>query len=91
MLFLDAVKEMKNRKFMKRVAWTVDKGYRMIFPGNHYIYAVVNVLSQPQVQWAPLPIEDLEANDWVEVTASDLVIAVPEKLPVTDENEPKAA
>lgn len=70
--WMDALAAMENGGAVKRDIWTLDAGYRMIFPGSKHVYMVVNAHTAPQVQFAPITLEDFNANDWRLVEASDL-------------------
>ena len=77
--FMEALALMENGQAVKRDIWTLMDGYRMILPGAKNVFMVVNSYSAPQVQWAPLSVEDLNATDWRLVTAADLSPAAPQE------------
>lgn len=71
--FSEALKAMEEGKAVKRDAWVLIDGYRLILPGSKNVFACVNAHVAPNIQWAPLPVEDLKGTDWRVVTAHDLV------------------
>ena len=96
--FMEALAAMENGSAVKRDIWDIMQGYRMILPGSKHIYMIVNAHAAPQVQWAPITVEDFNATDWRLVSAEDLdptavvtPVVTPVTAPVTDTATPAAA
>ena len=92
--FMEALAAMENGSAVKRDCWDIMQGYRMILPGSKHVYMIVNAHSAPQVQWAPITIEDLNAVDWRLVAAEDLdptAVVTPAVTTVADTATPAAA
>lgn len=89
--FMEALAAMQNGQAVKRDKWTILDGYRMVLPGTKHIYAVVNAHVQPNVQWAPITIEDFNANDWRLLNADDVTPPAPVPAPCEHANQAVAA
>jgi Protein of unknown function (DUF2829) len=95
--FMEALEEMKAGQAVKRDCWGIMQGYRMILPGSKHIYMIVNAHTAPQVQWAPITVEDFSATDWRLVCAEDLmppvetnVVEEKDTAPTTEEAQQAA-
>lgn len=75
--FMEALALMESGKAVKRDLWDINQGYRMVLPGSKHIYMIVNAHNAPQVQWAPISLEDFNATDWREVATADLTPEAP--------------
>lgn len=70
--FMQALAHMEKGQAVKRDVWTIEQGYRMVLPGSKHVYMIVNAHTAPQVQWAPISLEDFNAHDWRLVNDADL-------------------
>ena len=63
MLFMEALENVIEGKYVTRNAWDSTGEYIILLPGMPYIW---KILTQPQANagtWTPL-VADLEADDW---------------------------
>jgi Protein of unknown function (DUF2829) len=63
MLFMEALANVIEGKYLTRNAWDVTGEYIILLPGMPYIW---KILTQPQPNagtWTPL-VADLDADDW---------------------------
>jgi hypothetical protein len=70
--FMEALAAMQNGSAVMRDSWTMMDGYRMVFPGTKHVYQVVNAHLQPNILWASLSLDDLNATDWRLVQVEDV-------------------
>lgn len=83
MLFMDALKELHEGKYVSRAAWDKSGEYCVLLPGMQYLWKIMTIPNPNAGNWLPL-ISDLEADDWK---------CVSHQLPINfiKDEEPKAA
>lgn len=64
MLFADALKELRNGKYMCRDAWDAALGYLVLMPDMPYIWKILP-MPNPNAGTHTFSLEDLEAEDWI--------------------------
>ena len=73
MLFLDALKQMKEGEAMRRSAWADSEGYLKILPDMSYVWKIVTQPT-PNAGNFIFSVADFEGDDWVKYEAPKPVI-----------------